>query len=96
MKDNNKPKSKKRRNFPIISELSEVYKIINKIQIKKKEYKVCLRDGNILPVLENNLKDLDMEYKISSYKKMPLVTIFPPPEQNLEEIDEEVFWFFSE
>jgi dTDP-4-amino-4,6-dideoxygalactose transaminase len=67
--------------------IDEVYKVLNKVQIKKKK-KVFIVSLYEYEIIENIIKDTELEYNKVVMKTQVIFTIFPNmDEEKLDELD---------
>ena len=66
-----------------ISDMDRVYKLLNAVQVNKKEVEFAVND-NMEIIVENTLKDIDLKYEKNNIKtKNKIVfTVFPNEEDN--------------
>ena len=69
---------KKKRTKKVNKKISmeDIYSIINKVQIKRKEITFSASKEDA-PVIENNMRDVDLKYDIKELKTKVVFTIFP-------------------
>jgi len=82
-KKTTKKKSKVRKKRKIGME--DLYKILNKVQIKKKPYTFAV-NFNEVDIVENIVKDVQLKYHKTEMKTQVLFKLYPPAEQNEFEI----------
>ena len=77
-------KSVKKALRPKVISMDEVYRLLNRVQINKKEVVFALSLGEAM-IADNVIKDLGLEYTRRDLKKKVVFTIFPNPEDDIEE-----------
>jgi len=87
--------------FVLISEMDEFYAILNKVQVESQKARIIVETGEILPTIENILKDADFQYKIAKNRgkknNLTFISILPMPKNRKEEsIDMELEFFKDE
>lgn len=86
-----KPKSR----YPKISEIEQLSKILNKVQLEKKEITVSIEDESEIPVIRNIIKDAELKFELSVVDGKHLIKIIPglydfEKELDISDIDEEI------
>lgn len=66
--------------------MEEIYSIINKVQLKRKEisFSSLIEDA---PVVENNIKDAELKYKKTELKTKVVFIIFPNEKRYDDDVD---------
>jgi len=92
-----KKKAKKIKRVNVICDMDDIYKIINKVQMNKKEYIFKLSDPELEPVLLNVIKDSQLKVDkkqnkkgISRYKIYLGDTLFCE-EATVDDFEKEIF-----
>ena len=77
--------------------LDEVYRLINRVQVNRKEVHFLLSQEDSV-IANNVLRDLDLKYDIKDFKGKVQFTIYPKPEEEGEEksVNIEVDFFADE
>jgi hypothetical protein len=75
---------KKRAPKPKILSMDEVYRLINRVQINKKEVCFWLSPEDAV-IAHNVLKDVGLKYDVKELKTRTSFTIFPNPEDVVDE-----------
>jgi hypothetical protein len=88
-KENLKTKSKVR--YTNVKDMDDFFKIVNKIQLNKKEVRILVKDDSVKEIIENTLKDLSLEYKKMSYVSKVVYRIYPNNIEFNKDITEEDF-----
>jgi len=68
-----------------IIEMDDVYRLINRVQMERREAKFSVPFGEG-PVVENVLADLKLQYQMRKFKTKVSFLLFPP--EDAEEIEE--------
>lgn len=67
--------------------MEDIYKKINRVQLKKKKVEFAV-ELNQLDTVENILKDIDVKYKIIERKTMAIFTLIPDDKEDLFDFDD--------
>lgn len=73
-------------------EMEDLYRLINRVQVAKKEVTFCVTDSNV-SVVENVIKDIGLDFKRTKHGSDVVFQIFPSPVEE-EPDDFNVFDFF--
>lgn len=92
-----KNKRKIKRNLKHISEVEDMYKIINKVQITMEPLSFVLDDISLKEMIENIIKDAGLTCDFYKYKKKDMIKINPGTvdynkDIEVENIEEEDFF----
>ena len=66
--------------------MEDIYAIINKVQFGKKKI-TFVTELTEAPIIENNIKDVDLEYKKVEMKTQVVFTLYPNDEKYEDEMD---------
>lgn len=70
-----------------IDSMEQLYKLINTVQIEKKEASITIDDDSIKPIILNILKDSDMKFQENRFGKKTLIRMIPDDKDYNEDID---------
>lgn len=87
-------KKKKRSTIKIVS-MDEMYRLINRVQMNKKEVKFALTPEDAI-VGENVLSDIGLEYNKQEHKTKVSFTVYPNEEEEEEELDIDLDFYSDE
>lgn len=97
-KPNNKEdkvlKENRRKKKETIDSMEHLFRLINSVQIEKKEASLVIEDVSLRPIIVNILKDANLSYKELVFGRKILIRILAPEldyneDFNLEDIDKE-------
>jgi hypothetical protein len=83
-----KPVKKKKTRAKLL-ELDEVYRLVNRVQVSRKQVRFYLTKEDA-QVTQNVLRDVDLEFKMREMKTKVKFTIFPPEEEVIDEDASEI------
>ena len=88
---------RKKKIAPKIITMEDVYRLMNRVQIDRKEVSFALSPDDAITA-DNLLRDADLEYNKKSISKRIVFTIFSPPEKDDkdEEIDFDMSFFVDD
>jgi len=70
-----------------VSDMERIYKLLNKVQVNKKEVEFAVNE-DLEITIENTLKDIELEYKKNKVKEKIVFTVFPNEEDDdMEKMD---------
>lgn len=84
-------KSKSKVRYTNIKEMDDLFKVLNKIQLNKKEVRILIKNETVKETIENILKDLNLEFKKLSYVTKLVYRIYPNNTDFDKDITEEDF-----
>ena len=76
-KSKSKIRKKRKNNMPIVLDMDDLYKILNKVQIDNEEQIFELNDFSLIPQVENIIKDSTLRFKKNIKKSKVIFSISP-------------------
>lgn len=90
---------KKKRKYSTVKviNMEEVYRLLNRVQVNKKEVTFALSPEEAI-IADNVIKDLELEYNRKERKTKIVYTIYPDPDSQVEntELDIDIDFFDDE
>jgi hypothetical protein len=86
-KSKSKIRKKRKNNMPIVLDMDDLYKILNKVQIDNEEQIFELNDFSLIPQVENIIKDSTLRFKKNIKKSKVIFSISPGEHEFCKEIE---------
>jgi len=82
-----KKKRKKRAAIPKISDIDDFYKYVNKVQLDKNTVVLTITDSNLVPIIENILRDSSLEFDKREFSTGFRYRMYPNFDEVVVDID---------